>query len=137
MYDGVSVRQDFSGGGKILWWDVARLSQGPQRAPTVRSDGNPSDGSVFQADPKPSLRGQLKRPANKVSDDIGVTDDDVVRVLFLRLFGLGEVLLEGALDPGSVRAKLSRVWLPKVQRRFGRKRSAFLKQLVHGNGEGR
>ena len=102
MYDGVSVRQDFSGGGKILWWDVARLSQGPQRAPTVRSDGNPSDGSVFQADPKPSLRGQLKGPANKVSDDIGVTDDEFEGVLVLLPVGTVEILPEGRFNTGSV-----------------------------------
>jgi len=123
--------------GQLFRGHVTGSAQRAKHDSALGSDGQPRDGSVVQPNPQPSLGRNLQSPADAVSDDIGVTDDDVVRVLFLRLFGLGEVLLEGALDPGPVRAKLSRVWLPKVQRRFRRKRSAFLKQLVHGNGEGR
>lgn len=89
---------------------------------------------MIQPNPKPGLRRHLQSPADAISDDVGVTNDDLVRVLFLRLSGLGKVLLEGALDSGTVGAKLGGLGLPEIQRRFGGKRSAFLQQLVHGNG---
>jgi len=58
-----------------------------------------------------------------------VADDDLVRVLLLCRPRL-EVFLKGPFDARTVGAKLSRVGLPEVERRFRRKRSAFLQQLV-------
>jgi len=76
------------------------------------------------------LRRDLQGPAYAVSDDVGVADDDLVRVLLLRRPRLVEVFLKGPFDARTVGAKLGRVGLPEVERRFRRKRSAFLQQLV-------
>ena len=81
---------------------MSRFSEGSDRNPSVRPDGDPSDGGVFQGDPEPSFRRQLKSATNKISNDVGVAHNELVAVL--RLLGASpvEILPEGAFDSGTV-----------------------------------
>ena len=50
-----------------------------------RADGEIGEGAVERAQSQPGLRGELQGATEKVSDDVGVADDNLEFVLGMRL----------------------------------------------------
>ena len=81
---------------------MARLSHPSDADSAVRSDCQPGERGVLQTDPEPCLGGKLESATDKISDDIGVTHNDLVTVLCLRWLRSVEMFPECRLYPGSV-----------------------------------
>ena len=61
------------------------VSKALQDDPAVGADGDPSDGRVLEAEPKPGLGIDLEGAAEEVADDVGVAHDQLIAIFFLRL----------------------------------------------------
>ena len=68
------------------------LSETAETDPATGADGEDGQGGVLQGDPTPGLGWELKSPADKISDDVCVTDHDLVTVYSLAGLGSVEIL---------------------------------------------
>merc|ERR1719445_685473 len=76
----INFSQDDSGCGQHLRLEVPGLAQTAKADPAGGPDGEDGEGGVLQGDPPPGLWRELESPADEISDDIGVTDHDLVTV---------------------------------------------------------
>ena len=68
------------------------LAQTAEADPARGADCEDGEGGVLQRDSTPGLRWELKSSADKISDDVCVTDHDLVTVCSLAGIGSVEVL---------------------------------------------
>lgn len=91
-----------SGPGDLVRRHEPCVPKGPERYPAIGSDHQVSDAAVVEGEPEPAFGRELQRPAHDIADDVGVTDEDLIAVLFLPGVCSVDVVPERSLDPGSV-----------------------------------
>ena len=69
-------------------------------------DGHRGNTAIIQSEPEPGLGRELQAPADKIPDDIAMTDKDIHRVIALFRICPVNILAKGRLNPGSFDEKL-------------------------------
>lgn len=71
-----------------------------------RSYRDPGNTAVMETESKPGFGWELKSTTQEVSNNIGMTNKNIITVLLLIRFRSVEVLPEGCFDPGSILEEL-------------------------------
>jgi len=95
----------------------------------IRSDDHPGEGGMLQGKAQPGFRRELKCSACKVSDNISMTDNDLIAVLLLLRFCTVEILPEGSFYPGTILLIII-VWFPRPNLRLRCNGSPFSEDAV-------
>lgn len=102
--------------------DVSRFADATHQHATTWQNTDPGDGGMVQAETQPPLGRELKGPAHKIPDHVGMTDHQLVAVLVLGRLCAMEELAKGRLDTGPVLEEL----LKEMERR-GREKGVLLR----------